>query len=68
MTLEGLDMGAIKNWLIVMEEDATVMDRGEWIEKHGSTHINTFEKIQTEMFQHGYQVLHDILRGVEQDD
>ena len=51
-------MGAIKNWLIVMEEDATVMDRGEWIEKHGSTHINTFEKIQTEMFQHGYQVLH----------
>ena len=61
-------MGAIKNWLIVMEEDATVMDRGEWIEKHGSTHINTFEKIQTEMFQHGYQVLDDILRGVERDD
>ncbi len=61
-------MGKIKDWIMIMEEDATVMDRGEWIEKHGSTHINTFEKIQTEMFQHGYQVLDDILRGVERDD
>jgi len=61
-------MGEIKNWVIVMEEDATHMDRGEWVEKHGSTHIDTYDKIINEMFQHGYQVLDDILRGVERDD
>ena len=61
-------MGKIKDWIMIMEQDATTMDRGEWVEKHGSTHMDTYDKIQTEMFQHGYQFLDDILRGVERDD
>ena len=46
-------MGKIKDWIMIMEQDATTMDRGEWVEKHGSTHMDTYDKIQTEMFQHG---------------
>tara|TARA_R100001369_G_C3188744_1_gene143196 strand:+ start:212 stop:406 length:195 start_codon:yes stop_codon:yes gene_type:complete len=57
----------VKNYYGIekMHEDATEMDRSEWIDKHGLAHINSFDQIQNEMFQHGYQELDDILRGVK---
>jgi len=29
-------MSKIKSWLMDMEEDATIMSRGSWLEKHGN--------------------------------
>ena len=42
-------MGRIKDWLIDMEEDATVLPRDEWVQKHGQSREHIFDKVQGEL-------------------
>ena len=42
-------MSKIKSWLMDMEEDATIMSRGSWLEKHGKDKEYIFERIQAEL-------------------
>ena len=41
-------MGKVKAWLMDMEEDATVLSRSEWLDRHGSNHESIFNRIQKE--------------------
>jgi len=42
-------MSKIKSWLMDMEEDATIMSRGSWLEKHGKDKEYIFERMQAEL-------------------
>jgi len=42
-------MGKIKEWLMYMEEDATILPRSEWVKKHGMDREYIFDKIQGEL-------------------
>ena len=42
-------MGRYQNsYLIGLEDDAWSMDREEWIEKHGISHVDIYDKIEKE--------------------
>lgn len=41
-------MSKVSDWLIEMEEDATVMSREEWTSKHGESVIEVYNKINSE--------------------
>ena len=38
--------GAVKGWLMDMEQDAAEMSKEEFIKKHGSSHMDIWNKIQ----------------------
>jgi len=42
-------MGKVKAWLMDMEEDATILPRSEWVQKHGTDREYIFDKIQGEL-------------------
>jgi len=42
-------MGKVKAWLMGMEEDAEVLTAQEFVEKHGSRHIDVWSKVQWEL-------------------
>ena len=46
---EWKEMSRIKSWLMDMEEDATIMSRGSWLQKHGTDKEYIFERMQAEL-------------------
>ena len=42
-------MGKVKAGLMGMEEDAEVLTAQEFVEKHGSRHIDVWSKVQCEL-------------------
>tara|TARA_R110000751_G_scaffold84613_1_gene169245 strand:- start:163 stop:357 length:195 start_codon:yes stop_codon:yes gene_type:complete len=62
-------MGKVKNWLFGIEEDAMTMDRDAWIEEHGDSNIDVYERvndeISREMAMHMLNGLNDLLYGRE---
>ena len=42
-------MGKIKAWVMGMEEDAEVLTAQEFMEKHGSGHLDIWSKVQWEL-------------------
>ena len=46
---EWKEMSRIKSWLMDMEEDATIMSRGSWLEKHGKDKEHIFDQMQAEL-------------------
>jgi len=42
-------MSKIKAWLMDMEEDATIMSRGLWLQKHGKDKEHIFDRMQAEL-------------------
>ena len=46
---EWKEMSKIKAWLMDMEEDATIMSRGLWLEKHGKDKEHIFDRMQAEL-------------------
>ena len=44
-----IDMGAVSDWLIEMEEDAGRLARSEWIAKHGSSRVEIWDKARKEI-------------------
>ena len=47
--LEENSMGKVKDWLMEMEEDATIMSRKSWLEMHGKNKEYIFDRIQAEL-------------------
>ena len=43
-------MGRVKDWLMDMEEDARVLTREDWIEKHGENQIDTYNEVHQELY------------------
>jgi|TARA_R110000823_G_scaffold297798_2_gene418036 hypothetical protein len=41
-------MGRIKDWLHLLEEDATLLSREEWLQKHGENHVHIYNEINGE--------------------
>ena len=62
-------MGEVKERLIRMEEDAMTMGRDAWIEEHGDSNIDVYERvndeISREMAMHMLNGLNDLLYGRE---
>ena len=60
-------MGKIKDGLIGMEEDATWMSREEWSDKHGTSNVDIYDRvndeISNELAMHSIQSLTDFLEG-----
>ena len=46
-------MGKVSDWLIEMEEDASYMTRQEFIDKHGESVIDIYDKYREEWEDEG---------------
>jgi hypothetical protein len=42
-------MGKMKDWIIRMEEDASLLTRSEWIKVHGAEHAVVYDHEQSEV-------------------
>mgnify|MGYP003152369146 FL=1 len=60
-------MGKLNDWLIGREEDATWMSREEWSDKHGTSNVDIYDRvndeISNELAMHSIQSLTDFLEG-----
>ena len=41
-------MGRVKSWVMDMEDDVWELDRETWIEKHGISNVDIYDRVEKE--------------------
>ena len=39
-------MGRVKSWVMDMEDDVWELDREQWIEKHGISNVDIYDRVE----------------------